>query len=93
MEHGAPLSSRSLAERVSYAILGVALVVLAFFFLAVALIAGAIVALVVIGRLWWISRKLRQTPGQTEIEGEFTVVERRESVRHIAKTPPESGSP
>jgi membrane protein implicated in regulation of membrane protease activity len=77
-----------LVVRVVYALACAALFVLAFFFLTVALIAGAIVALVVIGRLWWMSRKLSRTQEQTEIEGEFTVVERRESIQKIETRPP-----
>ena len=78
-----------LLERVVYALVCAALIVLAFFFLTVALIAGAIVALVVIGRLWWITRKLRQAPGQTEIDGEFTVVERHDPIQKIETRPPQ----
>jgi membrane protein implicated in regulation of membrane protease activity len=81
-----------LVVRVVYALACAALFVLAFFFLTVALIAGAIVALVVIGRLWWLSRKLSRTQEQTEIEGEFTVVERHDPIKRMGDIPPESGS-
>ncbi|MBI3916535.1 MAG: hypothetical protein HY322_05955 [Betaproteobacteria bacterium] len=65
--------------------IGLTLLVLAFFFLTVALVAGVIVGLAVIGRLWWISRKLRRAREQAALDGEFTVVERRESIRRIDK--------
>jgi membrane protein implicated in regulation of membrane protease activity len=77
-----------LVVRVVYALVCAALIVLAFFFVTVALIAGAIVALVVIGRLWWISRKLSRTQEQTQIEGEFTVVERHDPIQKIETRPP-----
>jgi hypothetical protein len=64
-------------QRVLYAILGLVLLVLAFFFLTVALVAGALIALVVLARLWWISRKLRREAGGDALEGEYRVVSRR----------------
>lgn len=69
--------------KLAYAVVAAALFVLAFFFLTVALVAGAIVALVLLGRFWWLSRKLRRAREESALEGEFTVVERRESVRRI----------
>ena len=60
-----------------------AVLVVGFFFLTVALAAGAIVALVILARLWWVTRALRRTPEHAEIEGEFAVIEGREAVRQI----------
>jgi membrane protein implicated in regulation of membrane protease activity len=68
-------------------VVGVALFVLAFFFLTVALAAGAIVGLALLGRLWWISRRLRREREESAIEGDFTVVERREAIRRIDDSP------
>lgn len=65
-------------QRVLYAIVGLALVMLAFFFLTVALVAGALLALAILARLWWISRKLRRKPGGAALEGEYRVVSRRD---------------
>jgi len=48
--------------------------VLAFFFLTIALIAGAVLASVIAVRWWWISRKQPQAVDQT-FEGEYTVIE------------------
>ncbi len=66
-------------ERALYAIGGVAVIVIGFFFLTVALIAGALLALVVIARLWWLSRKLQRAQRRSVVEGEYEVVERSES--------------
>ncbi|HEX7045640.1 MAG TPA: hypothetical protein VF203_13620 [Burkholderiales bacterium] len=68
-------------ERALYAIGGVAVIVIGFFFLTVALIAGALLALVVIARLWWLSRKLQRAQRRSVVEGEYEVVERSESER------------
>jgi hypothetical protein len=65
--------------RISFAVLGVAIAVLAFFFLTIALIAGVAVALVFGVRLWWAMRRVRaaeRTAGP--LEGEYTVVDRHE---------------
>lgn len=70
------VSARELSwpQKVLYAVLGLALLVLAFFFLTVALVAGALIALVVLARLWWISRKLNKEAGGDALEGEYRVV-------------------
>ncbi|OGA07958.1 MAG: hypothetical protein A2W68_15040 [Betaproteobacteria bacterium RIFCSPLOWO2_02_64_14] len=73
--------------KLAVAVIGLTLLVLAFFFLTVALVAGVIVGLAVIGRLWWISRKLRRAREQADLDGEFTVVERRDSIQHIDNSP------
>jgi small-conductance mechanosensitive channel len=69
--------------RALYGLLFAAVIVVGFFFLTVALAAGAIVALVILARLWWVARALRRTPEHAEIEGEFAVIEGREGVRQI----------
>jgi membrane protein YdbS with pleckstrin-like domain len=68
-------------ERVLYAVGGVAIIVIGFFFLTVALVVGALLALVVIARLWWISRKLQRERRRNIVEGEYEVVERSEFER------------
>jgi hypothetical protein len=65
------------------------LLAVGFFFVTVALVAGAIVALVILTRLWWVSRKLRRAQEQTELHGEFTVVERHALIRHVDNTVPD----
>ena len=68
-------------ERVLYAIGGVAVVMIGFFFLTVALVAGALLALVIVARLWWLSRKLQRARNRNVVEGEYEVVERPEHDR------------
>ena len=68
-------------ERVLFAIGGVAIILVGFFFLTAALIAGALLALVVVARLWWLSRKLQRAQRRSVVEGEYEVVERSESER------------
>lgn len=77
------LTSRrtSWLERVLFTLGGVAVLLIGFFFLTVALVAGALFALVILARLWWISRKLQRSHPQNVFEGEYETVERAES-RH-----------
>ena len=68
--------------RAAIAVLGVAVAALAFFFLTIALIVGAAVALVFGIRLWWVMRRVRAAERAAgPIEGEYTVVEGRERLR------------
>jgi hypothetical protein len=68
-------------ERVLYAIGGIAVVMIGFFFLTVALVVGALLALVIVARLWWLSRKLQRARNRNVVEGEYEVVERPEHDR------------
>ena len=83
--HGTPLMPRAISwpARVLYGVLLVTALVVGFFFLTIVLVAGAIVALVILARLWWISRAVRHSREQAEIEGEFAVIERREAIEQI----------
>ncbi|MDP1536833.1 MAG: hypothetical protein Q8L95_06600 [Burkholderiales bacterium] len=65
----------SLLERMVFFALGLVILVAAFFFIGIALIAGAILAGIVLLRLWWLQRKLRRAQQDTFVEGESTVVE------------------
>lgn len=57
------------------AVLAVAtLAVLAFFFLTLALVAGAILAAVILARLWWLKRKLQRAAKDGVYEGEYVVI-------------------
>jgi membrane protease YdiL (CAAX protease family) len=68
------------------AVLLVGAVVLGAFLLAIAVAVGLVFALIIMGRIWWITRKLDRAghgaassgPGQTEgrvIEVEYTVID------------------
>ena len=79
--------SRSLPERIVYGALLAALLVLGFFFLVAALIAGAILAGVFVARFWWLKRKLAKAAQAEFITTEYTVVEREQ----LDKPPPDGG--
>lgn len=64
-----------LIERIVFFVLGLVVLVAAFFFVGIALIAGAILAVVILLRFWWIKRKLRQAHEDSYVEGEYRVVE------------------
>jgi hypothetical protein len=68
-------------ERVLFAIGGLAVIAIGFFFVTVALIVGALLALAIVARLWWVSRKLRRARDRDVVEGEYEVVERSEHER------------
>ena len=62
-------------QRVLLALAGVVLVIGAFFFITVALVAGAILALAVGIRLWWVMRRVRAAAkAHQPLEGEYRVV-------------------
>jgi uncharacterized membrane protein len=63
-------------ERIVYTIGGLAVVVMGFFFLTVAFIVGALLALAIIARVWWIARKVKRAQNRDIVEGEYKVVER-----------------
>ena len=68
---------RTWLARAAFAVLGVAIAVLAFFFLAVAMVVGAVIALVIAVRWWWLVRKVKAARAASgPIEGEYTVVDR-----------------
>ena len=64
-----------LLERIVFFALGLVVLVAAFFFIGIALIAGAILAGVFLIRLWWLKRKLQRAEQDTYVEGEYTVIE------------------
>ena len=70
------IEARSWPARILLGIVAIAIFVLGFFFLTVALVAGAIVAVVVLARLWWLTRKVRRAQRDSVIDGEYVVVER-----------------
>lgn len=62
-------------QRVIWFVLAATIAVLAFFFLTVVLIAGAVLASFIAVRWWWITRKLRPATVDQTFEGEYTVIE------------------
>lgn len=64
-----------LLERIVFFALGLLVLVAAFFFIGIALIAGAILAGVFLIRLWWLKRKLQRAEQDSYVEGEYTVIE------------------
>lgn len=64
-----------LIERIVFFVLGLVILVAAFFFIGIALIAGAILAGVILLRFWWLKRKLRQAHTESFVEGEYQVIE------------------
>ena len=74
--------------RVPVTLVTAALVVLGFFFLTVALIAGALVAAVVGARLWWALRKLKRAqPAQVVVEGDYRVIEHESTAVRLPPKP------
>lgn len=78
--------------RILLSLTTVALVVVGFFFFTIALIVGALIALIIGVRLWWMLRKLKRTrnatpenPASAEgaLDGEFQVVERESSTERL----------
>lgn len=76
----------SLFERILFALLGLVVLIAAFFFIGIALIAGVVLAGVILIRFWWLKRKLASASQDEAVEGEFSVVE---TVITDQRTPPE----
>lgn len=64
-----------LLERIVFFALGLIVLVVAFFFIGIALVAGAILAGIFLIRLWWLKRKLQRAAQDSYVEGEYTVIE------------------
>ena len=67
---------RALIERIVLGLVALALFVLGFFFLAAALVAGTILALAVLLRLWWLQRRMKKVEEASYLTTQFEVVER-----------------
>jgi uncharacterized protein HemY len=77
----APRRRASWLQRLAFVAGGAILVVSAFFFLAMAVVAGTVLAIGVAARIWWSVRRLRARAKENEamsgpLEGEYTVVNR-----------------
>ena len=81
-----PNRSASWLQRTLLAAVGVTLAVAAFFFLMFALVAGAVLAVAIGIRFWWVMRKLRAQAKSTQaLEGEYTVVERASAADRLER--------
>jgi hypothetical protein len=77
---GPKMRSRSWLQQVALTVVGVAVIVVAFFFVTVALIAGALLAIGIALRWWWVVRRLRKASANSgPLEGEYVVIERADS--------------
>ena len=77
---GPKMRSRSWLQQVALTVVGVAVIVVAFFFVTVALIAGALLAIGIALRWWWVVRRLRKASAHSgPLEGEYVVIERADS--------------
>src|SRR3954463_8135372 len=63
----------SVLGRLLAALLTISLAIVGLFFLAFALVAAAVIAGVVMARLWWVTRKLRAQRDAGVIEGSYIV--------------------
>lgn len=70
-----PRPQHGLIERIVYGAFGLLVLVAAFFFVGIAIAAGAILAAALATRWWWIRRKLHKAQQAEVVEGEYRVVE------------------
>ena len=77
--------------RILVALITLTLVIVGFFFLTVALIAGALVAAVFGARLWWMMRKLKRAQADADnanvVDGDYRVIERESSTVQLPPKP------
>ena len=69
-------SAAAIVERVVVGALALTLVVLGFFFLAAALVAGAVLAAVFLIRIGWLRRRMRRAEEARYLTTEYEVVDR-----------------
>jgi hypothetical protein len=63
-------------QRAAFGFIALAVFVLAFFFITIALAAGAVLAVVIAARWWWITRRLRAAlKAAAPLEGAYRVVD------------------
>lgn len=93
-----------LLTRILLGIAATGVIIVGFFFFTIALVAGALLALVIGVRLWWTLRKLKREHGDATatdrgsrgsdapLDGEYQVIERETSGERLTK-PPNSTPP
>jgi Flp pilus assembly protein TadB len=73
-------------QRALLVVVAVSLAIVATFFLTVALIVGAFIALAIGARFWWTLRKLRKQARATEaLEGDYSVIERSDTAERLER--------
>jgi hypothetical protein len=73
-------AGRSWVQRALLTLVGAAVLVLALFFITIALVAGGLLAIGVALRWWWIVRRLRAAQkAAAPLEAEYTVLEHDEN--------------
>ncbi|HEY0336177.1 MAG TPA: hypothetical protein VGC70_02470 [Burkholderiales bacterium] len=79
-----PRAGRNWAQRALWTLAGASVLVLAFLFITVALIAGSLLAIGIALRWWWIVRRLRAAhKAAAPLEAEYTVVPHDENRKII----------
>lgn len=69
------VSGQNWLQRAVLFVLAATILILAFFFLTIALVAGAVLASVIAVRWWWLTRNLKPQAVDQTFEGEYTVIE------------------
>ena len=81
---GSRSRGRAWLQKAIIAVVGISLAFVAFFFIAIALVAGACLALGFAVRWWWVMRRLRaEHKAAGPLEGEYAVIEERRDDRRI----------
>lgn len=62
-------------ERIIWFITALTILALAFFFIAAAIVVGAVLGAVLIARIWWINRKIRKAAEDRILTTEYAIVE------------------
>jgi predicted lipid-binding transport protein (Tim44 family) len=71
-------SGRTWLARILVTTVGLVLAVVAFFFLTVALVVGALLVAIIAVRVWWALRRIRsEQQASAALEGEYTIVRDR----------------
>lgn len=68
-------------ERILWFIAALAILALAFFFIAVAIVVGAVLGAALVARIWWTNRKIRKAAEQQILSTEYTIIERESQVQ------------
>ena len=84
------MDARSLPARILWLLGAACILVLAFFFLVAAIVAGVLLAAGLLARVWWMGRKIRKAAEAGIVTTEYRVIERE---RIAAPRLPEGNGP